>query len=155
MSAGSGFQWTHTLIGSALHDEQRNLVAKLAPRGRGFTARWCNGMKWDVRDQAPRLGAAAASHASRWFEAKSAAVLAVERALKAVEPNAVFTRSKGSTERNKRLHERRKRITYNATAEAAAALNRAADASLDQTAAITLAVLLADRLGWHKLRGEA
>ncbi len=71
-------KWTDTNIGSALHDEGGQLLAKLRPLGAGgVSAQWCNGMRWDVSDQLSRVQ----SQSSRLFNTVPAAKRAVEEAL--------------------------------------------------------------------------
>lgn len=73
-------KWTDTSLGSALHDAEGRLVAKVRPLGvGGVSARWENGWKWDISDQAPK---APPLSAARWFptlpEAKAAIAARLE-----------------------------------------------------------------------------
>lgn len=51
-------KWTNTKIGCALH-EGKTLVATLRVRPLGVTARWHNGMTWDISDQVKLMSEAA------------------------------------------------------------------------------------------------
>lgn len=75
-------EWTHTKVGSALH-VNGTLVATIKIRPMGITARWHNDNFFDVRDQCPHLSEAVAMRSRvRAFKTKSAAISAIEKALK-------------------------------------------------------------------------
>lgn len=91
-------KWTDTNLGSALHDGQGTLIAKLRPLGAGgVTAQWCNGMEWDVSDQLKMVK----TQRSRWFrtipEAKAAVASVIARLPESSAPQAegVCRRSEG------------------------------------------------------------
>ena len=72
-------RWTDSPLGSALHDDEGRLLAKVRPLGAGgASAQWCNGLRWDVTDQ---LKLVRTPQSARLFKTLSAAKLAVEEAL--------------------------------------------------------------------------
>jgi hypothetical protein len=75
-------RWTDAPAGSALHDENGKLVAVLKVRPMGITARWMNGMKWDISDQARSLSVRAAKNSPvRAFRSRAAAKTEIARRL--------------------------------------------------------------------------
>lgn len=72
-------KWTDSTLGSALHSDAGELLAKVRPLGAGgVSAQWCNGLQWDVSDQLKRVERST----SRWFETVPAAKRAVEAAVR-------------------------------------------------------------------------
>ena len=73
-------KWTDSPLGSALHGDAGQLLAKVRPLGAGgVSAQWCNGMRWDVSDQLSQVK----NQPSRLFRTMPAAKRAVEAALSA------------------------------------------------------------------------
>ena len=73
-------KWTDSVLGSALHDGEGNLLAKVRPLGiGGASAQWCNGLMWDVSEQLKGIK----QQKAKWFNTVPAAKRAVEEALRA------------------------------------------------------------------------
>ncbi|MBZ0297570.1 MAG: hypothetical protein K8L99_33750 [Anaerolineae bacterium] len=74
-------KWTNTKVGCALHDG-KDLVATLKVRPLGVTARWHNGMTWDISDQVKLLPQSAAKASPvRVFKNKREAKTAISEHL--------------------------------------------------------------------------
>lgn len=72
-------EWTDASSGSAGHVDGR-LVMQIRLLGAGgWSARWCNGLMWDVTDQSTQVK----EQSSRHFKTRQAAKLAVEDRLQA------------------------------------------------------------------------
>lgn len=75
-------KWTDAPAGSALHGDDGKLIATVKVRPIGATARWFNGMTWDVRDQTTYLPERAAKESRvRYFKTRTEAKRAIEKAL--------------------------------------------------------------------------
>lgn len=71
-------KWTDSALGSSLHSDAGELLAKVRPLSAGgASGQWCNGLAWDVSDQHKRVE----KSSSRWFETVPAAKRAIEAGL--------------------------------------------------------------------------
>lgn len=69
-------KWTDAPSGSAAHIDA-TLVCQLRKLGSGWSARWTNGLQWDVSDQAHQVK----QQASRHFKRRDTTKRVVEEAL--------------------------------------------------------------------------
>lgn len=74
----SAITWTDAPSGSAGH-VSGTMVCQIRKLGAGgWSARWCNGLAWDLRDQLQRVSAQSSRHFTRRDLAKRAAEAALE-----------------------------------------------------------------------------
>lgn len=74
-------KWTDSPLGSALHSDSGELLAKVRPLGAGgVSAQWCNGMRWDVAGQLNQIQ----FQSSQFFKTTAEAKRAVEAAISKV-----------------------------------------------------------------------